>query len=175
MKVEERIKLQSLKLLLSTSQNEYSNEHKRTTTIDSKAGIALPIIATYFLALAQMNDYKSIVAIPVSSFWSSLLPLALVSTFTVALILAFIALVYMIRTVFPKEYHKVNPVELYSEDKLTKKYSDFLIEIMHLYFDAISLNRKTNNQRFALYEKSWLLMFFSLACFVIYIVIKNNT
>ena len=174
MQSEEKINEQSLKLLLSTSQNEYSNEHKRTTTIDSKAGIALPIMATYFLAFAQMNDYKSIVSIPVLSFWSSLLPLMLFSVYTAGLIFAFVALIYMIRAVFPKEYCNINPVKLYSVERMTKEYSEFLIDLIHLYFDAIEFNRETNNQRFALYEKSWMLMFSSLTCYVVYIVLNNS-
>lgn len=42
----------SIELLRNAAQNVYSNEHERTRTMDSKAGIALPIIAAYFLALA---------------------------------------------------------------------------------------------------------------------------
>ena len=50
------INANSVHLLLETALNEYSNEHDRKATIDSKAGIALPIISAFFLSFAQMND-----------------------------------------------------------------------------------------------------------------------
>ena len=47
-------------LLLSTAKSEYENEHNRTSIIDSKTNISLPIISAFFLAFVQLNDYKTI-------------------------------------------------------------------------------------------------------------------
>ena len=51
---------ESVELLLKTSKSEYENEHNRTSIIDSKTNISLPIISAFFLALIQLNDYKAI-------------------------------------------------------------------------------------------------------------------
>lgn len=53
--------------------------------MDSKAGIALPIIATYFLALAQMNDYKALNVAPATGFLSILVPMIAFLTYSAAL------------------------------------------------------------------------------------------
>ena len=82
---DKRIKTESVNLLREAAQNEYCNAHDRTRTKDSKAGIALPIIATYFLALAQMNDYCAINAFPITGFGSALVPATIFTAYTVAL------------------------------------------------------------------------------------------
>ena len=43
----------SISLLLDVAKHEYDNEHNRTSVIDTKTSIALPIISAYFLALAS--------------------------------------------------------------------------------------------------------------------------
>lgn len=74
----------SIELLRNAAQNEYSNEYERTRTMAAKARIALPIIAAYFLALAQMNDYKSINITPVTDFVSVLMPTVIFLTYKTA-------------------------------------------------------------------------------------------
>ena len=106
----------SIELLRNAAQNEYSNEHERTRTMDTKAGIALPIISAYFLALAQMNDYKSINIMPLTDFESILLPAVIFLTYTTALILAFAAVAWMTRVVFTREYEILNLQSLYTDD-----------------------------------------------------------
>ena len=165
---------QAVALLLSTAQNEYSNEHERTATLDSKAGIALPIISAFFLAFAEMNNYKWIIDIPVNSFWACLLPITLFVSYTGGLVLAMVAVVMMANVLFAKDYYRINPPDLYTEQNLINKGKDFSITLMHCYFQAIEYNRNTNNKRVESYQKSWKLTFLSVMCFVIYILIKNN-
>lgn len=69
--------IDSINLLLDTSISEYNNEHNRTSILDSKVSIALPIISAYFLALAPMNDYKTIFKMSISTFTELVLPAAL--------------------------------------------------------------------------------------------------
>lgn len=40
--------LQSGEVLLEIAKSEYQNEFNRSSVLDTKIGIALPIIATYF-------------------------------------------------------------------------------------------------------------------------------
>ena len=53
---ENEFEIDSVELLLETAKSEYDSEHNRSTIIDTKTGISLPIIAAYFIALAQMNE-----------------------------------------------------------------------------------------------------------------------
>ena len=168
------INAKSVHLLLETSLNEYSNEHDRKATIDSKAGIALPIISAFFLSFAQMNDYKSIVSMPLDSFGTSLLPSVLFLSYTGGLVLSMLSVALMAKVLFVKDYYRINPVDLYTDDNLTKQEADLSITLMHKYFHAISFNREVNTNRTITYQRSWTLAFVSVILFVIYIVIKNN-
>lgn len=49
--------LQSGEVLLEIAKSEYQNEFNRSSVLDTKIGIALPIIATYFFLILQ---YKSV-------------------------------------------------------------------------------------------------------------------
>ena len=171
---EQEVNAQSVSLLLSTTLSEYSSEHERTATLDSKAGIALPILATYFLAFAQMNNYKSIIAIPRDDFFSSLLPIAIFLSYTAGLLLSATSAAFMAKVLFVKDYCRINPLDLYNEEYLLQPYNDFSIKLMHLYFKAVEFNRKVNNERARLYQRSWLLTFISVICFVVYIMINSN-
>ena len=66
--VKEQLDDQAVEVLLSTAKSEYENEHNRTSVIDSKTSIALPIVSAYFLALAPMNDFKSIFDVKIEKF-----------------------------------------------------------------------------------------------------------
>lgn len=171
---EAEINTEAVNLLLSTALNEYSNEHDRTATLDSKAGIALPIISAFFLSLAQMNNYKEIIAMPVQNFWTSLLPISLFVSYTAGLILILLAVAFMARVLFVKEFYRINPPDLYKDKYLVEKDNNLSITLMQRYFDAIAYNRNVNNQRVEMYQKSWKFSFLSVLCFVVYIMIKNN-
>lgn len=170
----QQLNTRSIELLLSTAQNEYSNEHERTTTIDSKAGIALPIMATYFLALAQMNDYKAIITISVYNFWSSLFPILLFVAYTLGLMFSLLSVVFMAQVVFTRDYCKINPKEIYKTGKVDLPFIDFTKELMSYYLKAIEFNRDVNNKRVKLYKRSWIIAFASVLFFVVYIITKNS-
>lgn len=161
-------------LLLNVAQQEYGHEHERISTIDYKAGIALPILAAYFLAFAQMNNYKAIFCLPLTDFGTALIPILLFVTYTAGLILSMLSVLFMARVVFAKTYHRINPIDLYKEENLTQGNNNFPYKVMQLYFEAIGYNRIANNERIDLYQRSWQLTFISVICFVVYIVIKNN-
>lgn len=166
--------IRSVELLYTIAQNEYSNEHERTNMIHSKAGIALPIISAYFLALIQMNDYKSMLAIMVKDFWSSLTASSLFLSYTISAAFAIASVVYMAMVVFAKGYMRIDPENLYIADNLTLNHQEFIEKLMKIYFNAIKFNINVNNSRMKNYKKSWICTFCSVLCFVVYIVLKNN-
>lgn len=166
--------VRSVELLYAIAQNEYSNEHERTNVIHSKAGIALPILSAYFLAVIQMNDYKSMLAIMVKDFWSILTAVSLFLSYTVSAAFALVSVVYMAKVVFAKGYMRIDPENLYTADNLTLDHQKFIGKLMKIYFNAIEFNINVNNSRMKNYKKSWIYAFFSVLCFVVYIVLKNN-
>lgn len=174
MAVNSEINTAAIELLRNAAQNEYSNEHERTTTMDAKAGIALPIISAYFLALAQMNDYKSFSVTPVTEFVSILVPATVFMTYTAALVLAFVAVIWMTRVVFTREYLTLNLQNLYTDDYMKSDSRVLSLKFLELYFEAIEHNRSENDTRVKLYQRGWVFAFISVICFVVYIIFKNN-
>lgn len=174
-KTQDRNNIKSIELLYTIAQNEYSNEHERTNIIHSKAGIALPIISAYFLALIQMNDYKYMINYPVTNIWTGLIPVGLFISYTVGAILSLLSVVYMAKVVFAKNYIRLDPKSLCTENNLILEHKTFTMKMMGIYFNAIAFNIEANNDRMKLYKKSWIYIFGSVLSFVVYIVIKNNT
>lgn len=163
-----------INLLRETAQDEYGHEHERTATIDAKAGIALPIIVAYFLALAQMNNFKSIVEIDVHNLSQAIVPFVTLSSYIISLTTAIFAVIWMGRVVLTRNYSRINPKDLYSDDFLKKDSRVLSVKLLLLYFEAIENNRSTNNKRAKLYQTGWLFSLISISCFVIYIIAKNN-
>lgn len=166
--------IKSVELLYAIAQNEYSNEYERTNMIHSKAGIALPIISAYFLALIQMNDYKFMLTIMVKDFWSSLTAASLFLSYTISAAFALASVLYMAKVMFAKGYMRIDPENLYTADNLTQNHQEFMEKLMKIYFKAIEINRNANNSIMKNYKKGWIWAFCSVLCFVVYIVLKNN-
>ena len=171
---EIEFKSDAIDLLRVAAQDEYGNEQKRTAIIDSKAGIALPIIAAFFLALAEMNDYRSFLVVPITSVLTLLIPMFKLISYTASLIMAFLSVIWMARVVYTREYSTINPRELYNDDYLKNDARVLSLKFLHLYFEATEHNRKENNERVKLYQQSWGFTFISVSCFVVYIILKNN-
>lgn len=51
---------ESSEILLEIAKAEYQNGFSRTSVIDTKVGITLPIIATYFFLVLQYESVRSI-------------------------------------------------------------------------------------------------------------------
>lgn len=171
--LKEHFNDEAVELLLSTAKSEYENEHNRTSIIDSKTSIALPIISAYFLALAQMNDYRTIFNIHIDKFADSIIPTISLLTYTVSLILSFIAVLMMVKVVITRDYNTIKPIDLYDEDYLKNKKTALEIKLIQLYIEATQNNKSENDLRIPLYKKGWLFTTISIVLFVIYIIVKN--
>lgn len=165
---------QSVGLLLDTAKAEYDNEHNRTTIIDSKTNISLPIISAFFLAFVQLNDYKTIFGLPTNTFVQWLLPATLFFSYTIALILGLISVFLMTRVILTKEYKTIKIQDLYDENYLKESSLFLSIKIINLYCESTVHNKGQNDQRVKWYKSSWILMFISLILYLIYIIIKTN-
>ncbi len=172
-KSKEKFNDESVELLLSTAKSEYENEHSRTSVIDSKTSIALPIISAYFLALAQMNDFKTIFNVHIEKFADIIIPAISLLTYGGSLILSFIAVMMMVKVVTTRDYNTIKPIDLYDEDYLKNKKTALEIKLIQLYIEATQNNKLENDSRIPLYKKGWLLTTISIVLFVIYVIIKN--
>ena len=165
---------ESVELLLKTSKSEYENEHNRTSIIDSKTNISLPIISAFFLALIQLNDYKAIFRLPTCTFLQWLLPATLFITYTSELILGLLSLFLMKRVILTKEYKTLKIQDLYDEAFLKNKRIYLSIYIIKLYCISTTHNKEQNDMRVKWYRKSWGLMFVTLFLYLVYIILKTN-
>ena len=171
---ETAFKLDSVELLLETAKSEYESEHNRTTIIDTKIGISLPIISAYFIALAQMNNYKEIFTFSISSFWDILIPSLLFITYTASLLLSLISVLMMVAVIITRDYNSIKPLDLYNNDYLQNEKIILSIRLLSLYIKATINNKAQNDKRIPLYRKSWVFSVVSIILFVIYIIIKNS-
>ena len=172
--VKEQLDDQAVEVLLSTAKSEYENEHNRTSVIDSKTSIALPIISAYFLALAPMNDFKSILDVKIEKFVDVIIPAVTLLTYVGSLALAFVAVVMMVKVVTTREYNTIKTADLYDEDFLKHKKIALEIKLIQLYIEATQNNKAENDSRIPLYKKGWLLTTISIVLFVAYVIVKNN-
>lgn len=175
MAAEEKKQLddQTVEVLLSTAKSEYENEHNRTSVIDSKTSIALPIVSAYFLALAPMNDFKSIFDVKIEKFVDVIIPAVSLLTYIGSLALAFVAVMMMVKVVTTREYNTIKTADLYDEDFLKHKKIALEIKLIQLYIEATQNNKAENDSRIPLYKKGWLLTTISIVLFVAYVIVKN--
>ena len=163
----------TVEVLLSTAKSEYENEHNRTSVIDSKTSIALPIVSAYFLALAPMNDFKSIFDVKIEKFVDVIIPAVSLLTYVGSLALAFVAVMMMVKVVTTREYNTIKTADLYDEDFLKHKKIALEIKLIQLYIEATQNNKAENDSRIPLYKKGWLLTTISIVLFVAYVIVKN--
>lgn len=170
---EVKFNIDTVKVLLDTAKSEYDNEHNRTSVIDSKTSIALPIISAYCLALAQMNDYKAIFTMQINSFRDMLIPSCLFLTFTISLLLALISVIMMVKVIKMRDYHVIKVEDLYDNDYFQEEPLFLSIKLIELYIEATELNKSANDNRIPLYKKGWILTVVSIVLFVTYVIVKN--
>lgn len=163
----------SVKVLLDSSKHEYDSEHNRITVIDSKTGVSLPIISAYFLALANMNDYKSIFNVKINTFFDALCPFIIFISYTAGLIMAGLAVMMMVKVIMTRNYSTIKPLDLYDEDYLKNKPIYISTKLITLYIGATKFNQSQNRYRVNCYRKGWLFTAISIAFYVIYIIVKN--
>lgn len=164
---------QSVELLLSTAKDEYNNEQNRTSIIDTKANIALPIISTFFLALVQMNDYKSILELPSETFVKFLIPALLFLSYSASLVLCVISVIFLAKVIHMRGYITLSIRDLYDEDFLKNCPTAYAIQIIRLYCESSEYNKEQNDLRAKWYNLGWRLVLFAVSCFVLYSILRN--
>lgn len=165
---------QSSEILLDIAKSEYQNEFSRTSVIDTKVGITLPVIATYFFLVLQFENVKDIfMAIPNTQNIATVL----FSIFTPVLYLAIIvcagvALVYLFLAIITQSYKTVDPRCHNNKKEMSQPKETFSAVMITYYIRACDHNHVTNNKRVKLYKHGWCFAMVSLGLFVCYVFVK---
>ena len=161
--------------LVEIARAEYQNEITRTSTIDTKAGIMTPIVATYFFLVLQHTDIKrelmkQLNVDTIVSFLYSALPALL---YLGCLVLSAISLFFLFKVITTERYDKI-AVECFFDPKtINRSIEEFSAGMVAIFIDAITTNSATNNRRVVLYSKGWRCALVSLICFILYIFLKH--
>lgn len=162
--------LQSGEVLLEIAKSEYQNEFSRSSVLDTKIGIALPIIATYFFLILQYKNFKQLFLVALD-FTNVLTVIGCVFgpiIFVAAITSAAIALIYLFRAIVTHSYQKIEPSYFNTKDKMSMPPCVFSGVMVTYYIKASKYNRATNDKRVALYKRGWTLAMISLGLFVVY-------
>ena len=134
---------QSSEILFEIVKSEYQNEFNRTSVIDTKVGITLPIIATYFFLALQFKSMKQIFTTRVNiqtvatTLFSICNPLIYIAT----IVCAAIALIYLFRAIITQSYQAVDPRSFNDKESLYKRGWIFAMISLGLFVCYICLNQ----------------------------------
>ena len=176
-RVEETVEkeFQAGPLFLDIVRAEYQNEKQRTSTIDSKVGITLPIVATYFFLVLQYTDIKKIFQNPVeiesvaSVLYSVLPPILYLTT----LVFAGFALFFLFRVISMHTYATVNIQYYNTPETIDRSPERFAAGIVDIFVEATMESSETNDLHTKLYKRGWRYALISLAFFVLYIFFNH--
>lgn len=163
----------SVQTLYDTAKDEYNNERERSSTIDTKASIALPVLSAFFLAVANECDYSALLQLPIGTLPELLSALFLFLVYTSALACSTTATVYAVRAIYPRSYMTLSSEYFYDEALLKEPAETIRIGITAKLIEATQNNKEQNDKRMSLYSKGWIWGSVSAAAFVLYNVIYN--
>lgn len=165
--------LQSGQALLEIAKSEYQNEFNRTSVLDTKIGIALPIIATYFFLVLQFDNMKLLLLsnIDCTNVATVLLFVSKPLIFLGTIISASFALIYLFRAIITHSYQTIDPRYFNDSNTMSQPEHIFSGVMVTYYIKAIEHNRNTNDKRVRLYRRGWISTMVSLGLFVAYILL----
>lgn len=167
--------LQSGEVLFDIAKSEYQNEFSRTSVLDTKIGITLPIVVTYFFILIQFESISELFLCTPNSeniltlIGSICIPLLFIS----AIIVGMISLVLLLCVITTYSYKTIDPACFNSNEKLVLPPNEFSAVMVTYYIRATTHNRQTNDKRVKLYRRGWIAAMISLGLFVIYIFLAK--
>lgn len=171
----EKKKLPSGPVLLDIARTEYQNERARTSTIDSKVGITLPIIATYFFLVLQYTDVKREFLAPIDMqsvatvLYSILPPLC----YLASLIFSVLALMSLFRAITMQKYDAINAEYFRKTEFLEESQERFSAAMVKCFIVATNKNNDVNEKRCRFYVAGWRYVLISLIIFIVYVFLKH--
>lgn len=167
-------KEETVRILMDTAKSEYDHEHNRTSIIDSKTNISLPIISAFLIAIIPLNDYKFIFSLPTTTFYEWIIPALLFVTYTSTVVLSFISMLSMVKVISTREYKVLKISDLYDEDLLSNDPINMYVTLIDRYDFARQHNSVQNSIRIKWYKLGWILSIISVLTYLVYLIIKNN-
>lgn len=164
---------ESAEVLLEITKAEYQNELSRTSVLDTKVGITLPIIATYFFLVLQFDSIKDIFSVrPDTENIAALVfsvcgPLVYLAT----IICAAIALLELFRAITTQSYRTIEPRSFNDKEKMSYPKNVFSAIMVTFYIRALDHNRSINDARASMYKNGWSVALVSLFLFVCYVAL----
>ena len=173
--MDDKHDFQSGEVLFDIAKSEYQNEHSRTSVIDSKVGIALPIVATYFFLVLQYSDVKTIFAnkVDTTSVATVLYSVSPPILYIATLLFAVLSLVFLFQSIVTHSYKTIDPASFNEKEKLDLSKATFSAVMVTYYIRATDHNRNTNDSRVVLYKRGWEFALISLGLFVLYVFLKH--
>lgn len=168
------IEFESSEILLEIVKSEYQNEISRTSCIDTKVGITLPIITTYFFQVLQSKCVEKIFSDQINTqniatiLFSVCGPLIYVST----LVFAIVALICLFYAILTRPYRKVDAKCFNTRDKMSLSKNEFSAVMVTYFARALEHNHLTNDKRADLYQYGWIMSMYSLAFFSVICIFK---
>lgn len=163
----------SVQTLYDSAKDEYNSERERSSTIDTKASIALPVLSAFFLAVANECDYYALFKLPIGTLPELLIALCLFFLYTAALVFSAMSAAWAVRTIYPRTYTTLSSEHFYDEALLKEPAETIRIGIAAKLIEATQNNKEQNDTRMSLYSKGWIWGSVSAAAFVLYNVIYN--
>lgn len=161
---------ESSEILLEIAKDEYKNEIDRTSVIDTKVSIALPIIATYFFMVLQFESVKSIFSKQLDTRNAVALLYSLCNPFIylAAIICAGASLIFLLRAIITQSYQKIDSACFNKKEIMSMPKKVFSAVMVTYFIRALEHNKEVNDTRVALYKKGLIFVIISLGLFVIY-------
>ncbi|MBP3489068.1 MAG: hypothetical protein J6K53_11795 [Roseburia sp.] len=161
-------KFPSSKLLMDLAIEEYQNEHNRTSVIDTKINIALPIIATYvFLVLDRMNisDYGN--QIKNNGIMNTELQIGLL---ILIVLFAIVSMVFMFMTIKTNEYTILKVEDFYKPEYMALEEEMFCGAIIKYIIIASKQNKAVNDSRIKQYKMGLVMVGVSFLFYIFYMM-----
>lgn len=166
---------QSSEILLEIARAEYQNEFSRTSVIDTKVGITLPIVVTYFFLVLQFESIreKFTTQLDTQNAATLLYSLLCPCIYIAAIICAGVALIYLFRAIITHTYKKVNLKCFNDKKTMSHSRNVFAAVMVTCFIQALEHNSLANNVRVALYRRGLSFAIVSLGFFVFYIFLTK--
>ena len=167
----EQYTYESSEIFLSMVQTEYQNEIDRSAALDSKVGISIPVISTYFFLIVQETDIQNLWNFTLNAE-ISVLQIIVSLLYSVAIVTAIISLILMILSIMTRNYKKVAVKEFDNAKEMSRSKEHIAAIIATYYVLAIEWNTSQNNKKAQEYCWGWLFGIISLVDFSLYALMQ---
>ena len=161
------------KIILETAKSEYEVEIDRTKILDTKVGITLPIVVTYYFMILQDGRILEFWGESCNTECKGYMGFVAVMSFLYlsAIICDSLALYKLYKAIVSHTYKKIELDSFMDEASLAKPENEFAAGLAVSYAMALENNREVSGQRAELYDAGLRQVFLSVVFYVIYYIL----